>query len=353
MIKKIIKRVLIFLLIAALAFALYYLYSYSQNKQEITAVKMNEIRAEAAPYEKELEQLKTELHDLEVAYAERKEEDEKSLKNPSVSVVDAVINQMTSPERGRVITAFRLSTYYDVNRIDYFAERIAMRPVVIVDCTLDDGTLNSIHSVLLNREYEVIITGSPFNDTTLENLKKTKELLADTKLTDTGVFLLDGSDDYEDNLAMLAEAGIQRCFRLAGFYSTSVRDDGLVCVSYGNINSKNFSLKDSLRTMADNKNTMMYVFDLGMWENTYENDAAIVSFLDTIGTYTSDGTLINSTVVDAFEDAKVYTTIQQDQDKERVDFYLSTEAAIAEKKARIAELEQTIFNIYSKSEALA
>lgn len=320
--KTTIRRVLILFVALLLAvFLLYSLYN-TQNEQRTMVSRMQELQQIALPYEKELEGLKLELKELK-----------------------AQITEEMAPERGRLLVGFQLSTYMDIYNVQMLADEYLFQPVVIIDAGLPEWELVYLLSVAKTMDYEVVFTASPVTRESLKAVASIRQSMADTSLIDTGAFLIRGVDDTEENLDLLAKNGYKRCFRVINNYASETLDNGLTCLGFGYLNSRNISMKSNLQNAADNKLSYMYVFDFSTWTMAQSDEKVMSGYFDTINTFTGDGSLLASTVEESFESMKAFNILKAEQEA-------ANELSVKKLEEEIEKLELVIRQIYAEGDTI-
>ena len=312
---KLVGKILILILVIILAIFLARSVLLTRDNEHAMSSLISQVTAEALPYEQEKADIRQELRDYEAVMSD-------------------------SRERGRVMIGYLLTTYWDVHRMQEEASKYGFSPVVVLDCNMDEYALSSMFSYLAGNSYEIAYTVYPFDGESLGKIEAVRKLVAEYKHTDTSTVLLRGGDDTAEVYDKLSGAGYKSCLHISTEYESQMTEAGLVCVTCRLLNSRNLPLSSSLKEVVANSSVYMCLFDMSAWSDTIDDNNVILSYLDTIISYTGDGSLLLSSVSDAFAAAKRSVT-DKGSEQEAEDY-------VASRLARLEELDRITAEIYKK-----
>lgn len=299
----IIKRVVQTLCII-LALCLAGLYIGHEKQEEIKERKIAKLHEQAYPYEQELKQIEAELNDL----------------REGIRVAN---------ETGMLVIGYQISNTDDFAFVEDSSWEYGFTPIVVIDLA---GENPDVLLELAKQNYDfIVLTASAFTEDIRESLKQYRKTYGIT------YFLLRNTEDTEENIQLLKEAGFQGCARFSEASDNGVLDNGLACTNYSFIKSDSFSITSRMNELEKGKQSLLFVFDLSSDKLAKE---AVVQKLEQIKAQVDAGTLISSTLSDI--DDSIRKNSEATQSK-RMTYEQYAEGKIV----RMQELEDIIDEIYS------
>ncbi len=297
------------ILLGALAFML----RNNQKQEQVQIAKVEALREQARPYEQEIRRIRQKLEEKKEKIAVEK-------------------------EICRTLIGYQICSATDLEMVKRHAKAYDFSPIIVLDCLSDD--LTDILSALRRTEYEIVLTGMPYDESVRAHAQKLQEQLKKNKLNYTGVFLLRSTDDTEENLLALEEDGYTGCVRYIDVTEEGIQKNGLSYMGYSYIKSSKAAFEEKVSEIISSKQTMTFVFDLNYMESGDLDEQAVLDDLDILKEQLEDENLVYSTISDAlnaFGDAAV-------TESERQAVYDD----YAEKQMkRMEELESIVDEIYS------
>lgn len=300
------------LLIAAVLGVLLVRHHQAERRQSAALARMQE---EAAPIERELDRIRQELSTRERALEEHE-------------------------RTACLIVGYQISQRSDVELALRQAEQYDFRPVFVLDPA--DSDWRDLLDALRDVDGELVLTASPCTE---ENVRAEdfRSACSDGELSDmdTGCFLLRMNDDTPENLARVAASGYTGCIRHTDAGENTVLENGLVTLSYSQIKSGGFAVKNRLEEGVENGQALLFVFEMDAVRSGALTESDIEQTLELIRTARQENSLAPGTVTDALTLVRTWTETQT-MSREAFETYR------AEQEQRIEALEAELNEIYAR-----
>ncbi|MDO4341056.1 MAG: hypothetical protein Q4C91_23770 [Eubacteriales bacterium] len=245
-----------------------------------------------------------------------------------------------SSDCGKVLVGYCVTSKVELALVNEHEEKYGFVPVIVLDCTMDEALLTELLAGMQGKDYEVMLTGTPYSAEVLNTADSVRELLPEYGFDDDVSFLLRGADDVIENLDELYEHGYSGLVRYDDSAKNGLTDKGVPFIAY-NFISNNDQLSGGLDLVIQNKSAIIMVFDFNSMEDGKLSEADMTTALDDIQKQVSDETLVYSSAKEVLEQ------IRAGDDLEKVKKQEYEEYAAAQQE-RIDELEEKIHNIYSE-----
>ena len=274
---------------------------------------MSTLKQQAAPYEREIQALQSEL-------------------NRRKNAISA------NTDTSGAIPCFKISSAEDVAAVKELCAGYAFTPTILLDCSLEQESLNRIIEASAAENYDFVLCVRTMQEDTLDIMAQLQETIAQYNPAWKPAVLLHSQEDTKQNQALLAEHGYRTLFR----YNNELDDgalDEMLYLAYGFIRAGTDTswLTDLL---IDTHSSMAICFDLdGLQKNTLaEKD--ITDCLDALNEHLSAGVLEYRDVQTAFL-VLAQKEGRAEQAQAEYDRYAQ------QQEARIEELEGIVREIYS------
>ena len=168
---------------------------------------MRLLHQQAAPYEKEIREIQSELNKREKAIS-------------------------TNTDISGAIPCFKISSAKDIEVVKELSADYAFTPTILLDCSLDKEVLRDIVKSSAAENYEFVLFIRFMQDDTLDAAEELQEMIAEYTTAWKPIVLLRNPEDTEENRALLSQHGYQTLFR----YRTDLDDgaqDEILYLSYG------------------------------------------------------------------------------------------------------------------------
>lgn len=274
---------------------------------------MSTLKQQAAPYEREIQALQSEL-------------------NRRKNAISA------NTDTSGAIPCFKISSAEDVATVKKLCAGYAFTPTILLSCSLEQESLNSIIEASAAENYDFVLYVRTMQEDTLDIMAQLQETIAQYNPAWKPAVLLHSQEDTKQNQALLAEHGYRMLFRYNNELDDGAQDE-MLYLAYGFIRATADTswLTDML---IDTRTSMAICFDLdGLQKNTLaEKD--ITDCLDVLNERLSAGVLEYRDVQTAF---LVLAQKEGRTEQARAEF----DQYAQQQKARIEELEGIVKEIYS------
>lgn len=276
-------------------------------------VHMSTLKQQAAPYEREIQALQSEL-------------------NRRKNAISA------NTDTSGAIPCFKISSAEDVATVKELCAGYAFTPTILLSCSLEQESLNSIIEASAAENYDFVLYVRTMQEDTLDTMAQLQETIAKYNPAWKPAVLLHSQEDTKQNQALLAEHGYRMLFRYNNELDDGTQDE-MLYLAYGFIRATTDTswLTDML---VDTRTSMAICFDLdGLQKNTLaEKD--ITDCLDVLNERLSAGVLEYRDVQTAF---LVLAQKEGRTEQARAEF----DQYAQQQEARIEELEGIVKEIYS------
>lgn len=276
-------------------------------------VHMSTLKQQAAPYEREIQALQSEL-------------------NKRKNAISA------NTDTSGAIPCFKISSAEDVATVKELCAGYAFTPTILLSCSLEQESLNSIIEASAAENYDFVLYVRTMQEDTLDTMAQLQETIAQYNPAWKPAVLLHSQEDTKQNQALLAEHGYRMLFRYNNELDDGAQDE-MLYLAYGFIRATTDTswLTDML---VDTRTSMAICFDLdGLQKNTLaEKD--ITDCLDVLNERLSAGVLEYRDVQTAF-----LVLAQKEGRTEQAQAEFDQYAQ--QQEARIEELEGIVKEIYS------
>lgn len=276
-------------------------------------VHMSTLKQQAAPYEREIQALQSEL-------------------NRRKNAISA------NTDTSGAIPCFKISSAEDVATVKELCAGYAFTPTILLSCSLEQESLNSIIEASAAENYDFVLYVRTMQEDTLDTMAQLQETIAKYNPAWKPAVLLHSQEDTKQNQALLTEHGYRMLFRYNNELDDGAQDE-MLYLAYGFIRATTDTswLTDML---IDTRTSMAICFDLdGLQKNTLaEKD--ITDCLDVLDERLSAGVLEYRDAQSAF---LVLAQKEGRTEQARAEF----DQYAQQQEARIEELEGIVKEIYS------
>ena len=308
--KKTASYIVVLLLTAVLAGMFFVNHRQAQRR----AAHMQQLQAEARPYEREIKEIRLEL-------AQR----ERAIK--------------TQTDTSGILFGFLPTSTDDFAEIDKLASAHAITPVILLDCSQEKEALTAILKNTVDRNYEVVLAGLQFDDNILQTADEMKDTLAQLNDAKSPAFLLRSNENTEENRNLLNEHGYTELILYDDSLQAGMQENGKPYICYGFFRQPVY-YSDYISQVVTAHTIMLAAFNF----STIQSGTLQISDVERFMTMADDRKAANELrYVDlnsAFQAVADQNTTQQERQE-------SYEKYEAEQKKRIQELEEKISAIYS------
>lgn len=306
------KRILSCALIALLVLALVVLLLWDNQSDQKRAAELAQLQSETMPYVQEIAAIRQELKQRE-----------------------SEIN-VTSDVSG-VIVSFVPTSREELTLVKEISAEYSLTPLVVLDCAMDDASVQEIAHRSLLEDLDLLLTGMHFDQTVLERADSVRSFLREGGYGKEPAFLLRNSFDTEKNLELLRQHGYRSLVRYSDSLAVGVDDFGVPYICYGFVRSSDASSGFISRIAAAHSNVLV-LFSFEDLNSKTISPAMITETLEAIKMQEADGKLVYTTLEEAFISVAEAKSLSQ---KRREEF----EQYKAKREKRIDELEEIISGI--------
>ena len=306
--RRLIQILIILLCLALLAGMTVMIFRY-RAEARTRAAQISALSAQAREYESELMRLRREQEVQEM--------------------------QLYTPEGpGAAIVAFRIGDEETLEAAVAYGEAYGFTPSVIVN--VDEENAAALLETLADRGLDIIFGCNTFSNRTETALRAMTEKAENAGCSITSSFLLRAGDDNEENRKTLKRAGVTTLFLYGDVLSSTVSDD-FTELNYSYISRSGYNPSSRLSDLRGSEQGLLFAVDLVETTVTERQTEEILSL---IREEQNAGHIVLSSVSGAA------LTVQDrvDHERQRVEEFLAVQET---RSARIAELEETIREIYS------
>lgn len=280
-----------------------------QQRQHVLA-----LQAEARPYEVELEEIKSELRTAESRF-------------------------FSTHETACLALGVRAVEGADVARIEELLLNREVSPVLVLDC--ESQNLAEILDAASEKDWEVMLTTTPINEQSNLLITAAMEQLEERGMRRSDVFLLKNDDISDEAIALLASDGFRGFTRYQDAAGSGITEDGMAWFSYIYYRSAQTNLSSWLSSLIGNSEATIITLDMEAMHSGALGEEHVTQFLDAVERYASEGNLKFTTTAEIVQEILLANTGKED----RQAMY---NAYLAERQARMDELNETIDGIYAR-----
>ena len=307
--RTVIRVLITVLIVILLAGMTVMIYNYRQETQARSA-RIAELSAQAKAYEAELTQLKREQETQEM--------------------------QIYTPEGpGAAVVAFRVGGEETFAQAQAFGREYGFRPALLINTADED--LDYIIETVTDSGLEVILYSQGFSKNEAGRIRELHERLEEAGCENTDSYLLRASDDTEENRAALSRAGISTLFLYGDSLMSVIAEDGTAELNYSYINKSSYNPANRLADLNGSEQALLFAIDM---KETTVTDRQMDEIVGLISEESDSGHIMIGTVENAVR------TVRERMERENANLE-AFETEQEERTARIAELEETIRDIYS------
>jgi len=315
-IRNIICIVISILLIIALG---YLFYTVNQGEQAQNAA-LETMQDEAKPYEEELQELRTQLSNLENSVSYTSDE--------AAIMVGFVISDASN------ITN-------DIAYIEEKAQTYAFTPVLVLDCTAELSEIETVVAAT-DADWEIMLYASDFLTNANENVLAVLSWLESAGREHTGVYLMRSDYSSDANIQCLAEDGFVGYTVYHDTPTAGQTEDGLVYFDYSYLTTSGTTAASRLTSLYSSKSSIITIFDMASINSGELPEVYVTSLLETMRTYADYDDCAFSTVADTVERLSQVNSIEAENQA-------GYEAEAAQIQERIEELKEIIAEIYGEN----
>ena len=305
---KVLKIFICILAVALLTGMTFMIYNYRQEAQERSA-HIAALSAEAKAYESELNQLKR----------------EQELQEMQSYVPDGP---------GAAVVAFRIGGEETLETALAYSEAYSFTAAILVN--VDDENIEYILDAISGGGLDIVFGCGDFTSQTGSELRAALEAVEERGCYSTHSFLLRAGDDSEENRKALSRAGITTLFLYGDTLRSEVSNE-FTELNYSYVSRSGYNPASRLAELGGSEQGLLFAVDL---VSTTVTDKQLEDILMAIKEADDDGHIVIGSVENAVRVAQKRAEAEQALTDEFLE-------AQAERGARIAELEETIREIYS------
>ena len=309
--KKTASYIVVLLLTAVLAGMFFVNHRQAQRR----AAHMQQLQAEARPYEREIKEIRLEL-------AQR----ERAIK--------------TQTDTSGILFGFLPTSTDDFAEIDKLASAHAITPVILLDCSQEKEALTAILKNTVDRNYEVVLAGLQFDDNILQTADEMKDTLAQLNDAKSPAFLLRSNENTEENRNLLNEHGYTELILYDDSLQAGMQENGKPYICYGFFRQPVY-YSDYISQVVTAHTIMLAAFNF----STIQSGTLQISDVERFMTMADDRKAANELRYVDLNSAFQAVADQNATRQERQETYEKYEA---EQEKRIQELEEKISAIYSR-----
>ncbi len=291
----------------------------TENKKENARVAAVQAVVEEVPsYEKELQDLRSELSNLQdrISY---------------------------SSEEAEIMVGFVASGVSDFDYIADTASAYHFFPVLIIDCTMEMDAIKDMIKTA-DESWEIMLYAPTFSEEINADILSVMACLENEGKEHTGVFFLRSDYSTDANIQMLKEDGF---LGYTSYHSESPeagqRENGVVYFDYSYLSTSGTSVVRRISAMYDNRASMIFALDMNSINNGALAEAYVTELFDTLQGYAEKENCSFSTmgnVISELSEVNSIEAVNQGSYKEQA----------AEIQAQINEMEERINELYNKLE---
>ena len=305
------KTIIGVLFILSVLLALLFYTDYKEKQRQ--SAKNSELQEMVAPYEKEIQDIQSELN-------------KRSTKSNLRSTITGIV------------PCFAVNSVEDMQLLKDITSGHDFTPSVALDCTVSDNEISNIVDMAQENGYSIVLAGTPFDNNVLKRAVSIKAGQSDSGIIQPQMFLLRHSDDTKDNRTLLAKNGYTNLFLYSESLDSGNKDD-INYLPYGFVHSSE-SLVNVTNSVKSVHTCMLIVFEISDLNDNTMTEYEFKDCLDIIDECVSSGSMEYIELADAFSEMEQ----KAEQNKSEA---AENEEYIKEKKARIEELRKKIDDIYS------
>ena len=309
------KRKILSIVVFFLAVVLFGLLFVNHRQEQRQTAHMQQLQAEARPYEREIKEIRSEL-------AQR----ERAIK--------------TQTDTSGILFGFLPTSTDDFAEIDKLASAHAITPVILLDCSQEKEQLTQILKKAAEKGYEVVLAGLQFDDDILQTADEMKDTLAQLDAAKSPAFLLRNNENTEENRNLLNEHGYAELILYNDSLQAGMQDNGKPYICYGFFKQPVY-YADYISQVVTAHTMMLASFDF----STIQSGTLQISDVERFMTLTDDRKAANELRYVDLNSAFQAVADQNATQQERQEAY---EKYKAEQEKRIQELEEKVSVIYSR-----
>ena len=175
-------------------------------------VHMSTLKQQAAPYEREIQVLQSELDKRKNAIS-------------------------ANTDTSGAIPCFKISSAEDVATVKKLCAGYAFTPTILLSCSLEQESLNSIIEASATENYDFVLYVRTMQEDTLDTMAQLQETIAKYNPAWKPAVLLHSQEDTKENQALLAEHGYRMLFRYNNELDDGVQDE-MLYLAYGFVRTR-------------------------------------------------------------------------------------------------------------------
>lgn len=289
-----------------------------QKKQY--AQETEQLRAEASPYEKELETLQKELEKKEAAIA---------YKN----------------EQGSIIFCFQVHSREEVLRVGQLIADNQVVGNIVLDVTMEEQIIADVLQEAAAMQWNVLLTGHISEDTK-QRISDCRTLIQTYGAVDSGIFLLDQDADVVQSYDWLLENGYTGFSQITSYGSTldsGGLENGLVHMEYTPLEKYGKAFRGTVSLAMGECKAAAFLVDMSLFDSSEVNYEADVwnPVMEIMEEVCKEGSV---RMVSASEAAEQTLQGMKTQEERQVEY----DAFYKEKQPEVEALKSKIDEIYEK-----
>lgn len=313
--KKILTGILaaVSILAGAVLFFGLYMDRKQQQQQAVQIARQNE---QAKPYEEEIRGIN-----------EQMKEEKKLLDYLS--------------DTAQMLVGYKIYVPDDLDMIQKQAEEYGFSPIVVLDCSMEIEELTILTKSVAEKGWEIMLTGSPVTEATYDTAAQVREVLGQSQVSDTGVFLLKSGDYSEETVDMLKSNGFKGYTCFSDTVTNGCTENGMVYFEYWYVQRGDASMATKLEQMTTDRKAMIVVFDLQSLHTGLLSKKSITERLDLMQSYVEQEKVVYASTAEIVGQLSDINAVKQ-QRQEEYDKYA------AKQQEKIDELQKKVHKIYGR-----
>lgn len=284
----------------------------NRQQERRRLAQMHALQQQAAPYEREIREIQSELSKREDAISA----------NSDIS---------------GAVPCFGISSAKDIEVVKELSAGYAFTPTILLNCSLNKGVLRNIIRAAAAEKYGFVLSIRSMGDDTLDTAEELQEMIAEYTTAWKPIVLLRNQEDTEANRALLAQHGYQTLFRYTDL-DDGIQDE-ILYLPYGFLLATTSSSRLTAKLVSAHT-SMAFCFNLDDLHDHTLAEKDITDCLNVLDEYVSEKAL-------EYRDADTAFGIlaqkegKTERAKAEFDRYAQTQ------EARIKELQDIVSEIYS------
>ncbi len=308
-------KIIFIIFTISIGIMLFGIYQHEQREQIKQKTAWEAVAEKVRPYEKEQNELETELSELKK------------------------VAEYT-PDKAEVMVGFLVSEVSDMEYIRNKADVYKFPPIIVIDCTADEENIKELVQAM-DTAWEIMLYAPQFSDEIGEKVISVKTLLETFGKKYADAFFLKKDYQTKNNTNFLLQNGFVGYTLYHDTPESGQTEDGTVYFDYSHIRSGSTAVLERLASAAKKKASILLTFDMKSIETGELTDEVICEILDkSKELLTEDGVSYATVALTTKRLSKI--------NQKKAELQEEYEQKAARIQTRIDELETIIWNIYSE-----